>query len=253
MEVLFKNVRINNSLRAAVLAFNAQFKEIKRSAEELLRQEIVVIGPFLMQKVLGIVESYNDARRNLYSIMPQLTKKEIMLPSFTEDYVRVKPLEALERIKNICEFIIEFLEQYSYGLTKEEKDRIDSLREELYEVENFNLSLYLHLKEALSEYEHRHYLSTVLLAGKVICFVLEQIPGKDDSEKISELIRERIVPSNLRQELLKGARNARNYYIHEINAIPEPAESLDMLAKAFNFTKLLMNYTSARSGQTSTN
>lgn len=240
---------ISNSLSAMVSALSAQFKEIKRSAEELLNQEIrVAVGPFIMQKVLGVVESYNDARQNLYSILPQLIKGYITLPSFTRDDAQINPLEVLQRIRNGCEFIIELLEQCTRGLTREEKDRIDSLRKELHKVENFNLSLYLHLKEALSEYEHRHYLSTVLLAGKVICFVLEQIPGNNDSEKIGELIREGIVPEDMKQELLKGAREARSYYVHDINSIPESAESLEMLAKAFYFTKLLIKYEGAELG-----
>lgn len=36
--------------------------------------------------------------------------------------------------------------------------------------------------------------------------------------------------------VLRGGGNARNYYAHDINAIPRSDEILDMLAKAFQFT-----------------
>jgi len=49
--------------RANIMALLSPFKSIYRSVNEFLRQEIrTVIGPFLLQRIVGVIRSYAGAR-----------------------------------------------------------------------------------------------------------------------------------------------------------------------------------------------
>jgi len=226
--------------RAKVTALLSQFKSIYRSVDELLRQEIrVAIGPFLLQRIIGVIRSYEEARARFAwlagSEAPTLVHIE-------EAEAGKAPLQSLERIKHECEMAITFLESLLYELTPDEVDKLNSLRNELNSIKVLDLGIHLHLENALMEYQNKHYLSVVILSGKVIVYVLEQIRGKSDEEKLKELESRNILPKDLKADFLNATRRARNYYTHNINTSPAASDALDMLAKSFQFANMLKKY-----------
>ena len=226
--------------RAKIIALLSQFKSIYRSVDELLRQEIrAVIGPFLLQRIIGVIRSYEEARARF----SWLAGSEAPTLAYIDEAEAGKaPLKSLERLKHECEMAVTFLESLLYELTPDEVDKLNSLRNELNSIKAIDLGIHLHLENALMEYENRHYLSVAILSGKVIVYVLEQIRGKSYEEKLKELESRNILPKDLKADFLNAAKRARNYYTHNIDTSPVASDALDMLAKSFQFANILKKY-----------
>jgi len=226
--------------RANIMALLSQFKSIYRSVNELLRQEIrVVIGPFILQRIKGVIRSYEEARARF----ARLAVPEAPTLAYIEEAEAGKfPIRLLERMKHECEMAITFLESLLYELTPDEVDKLNSLRNELNSIKALDPGIHLHLENALMEYENRHYLSVTILSGKVIVYVLEQIRGKSYEEKLKELKSRNILPEYLEVDFLNAAKRARNYYTHNIDTSPAASDALDMLARSFQFANMLKKY-----------
>ena len=226
--------------RARIVALLSQFKSIYRSVNELLTQEIrVAIGPFILQRTKGVIRSYGEARVRFASLAGLGAPT---LSDIKEAEAERNPLLSLERIKHERQIAITFLECLLHELTPGEVDKLNSLRNELSSIKALDPGIYLHLENALMEYENRHYLCVAILCGKVIIYVLEQISGKFIEEKFKELKSRNIIPNYLEADFLKAAKRARNYYSHNINTSPTASDALDILANAFRYANMLKRY-----------
>jgi len=149
---------------------------------------------------------------------------------------------ALRSIAVTCRTIANIVEWHlGPPLSSEERDRLASLRAQIKELMDFKPNLYKHLIYAIDEYEGGHYLASSLIAGKVVQYIYEQLRNKlgasYDVEQIAKQMTEILglkgkdKDKHLR-ELIETSKLARNYFTHDINAIPEPQEALRLLSGA---------------------
>jgi len=221
----------------------SRLESIKSEAEELLKQEIrAAIGPFIIQKIHGLVYAYNRVVYDFTGIQDYYLQSSLSLPLIGDKEVNEGPLAVLTLIHKECIGGIAFLKQYLYKLSSETLDKLQSLRVRIKEdIEPFDLNLSRHLNEAIDEYEKGFYLGSSLISAKVIDYVIDLFPGKEIEDKIDALVRERIIPANkkLVTSLVNTAKYARNYFSHDIRLIADAANSLALFSHAVEFADYL--------------
>jgi len=78
-----------------------------------------------------------------------------------------------------------------------------------------------------------------LLAGKSVVYIWEQFPGQDTESKAGNLVQSGLLKEDLKGQFLKGEKKARNYFTHDISAIPQPQEALALVTDACNLSIML--------------
>ncbi|MCD6371862.1 MAG: hypothetical protein J7L39_04060, partial [Candidatus Aenigmarchaeota archaeon] len=134
-------------------------------------------------------------------------------------------------------------------LSENEKQRINSLRNELEEMEEgeYEFNLIQNLKEALKEAESNHYLASSMISARVILYCIEQIKGKNDEDKVNELTTLGIIPKDEKSKetskwFLKAVKSARHAISHKISLFPLPSDMFSILGDTFKIVKLFYLY-----------
>lgn len=188
----------------------------------------------------GLVESY-EMGRNMFATV---TTEPVVLRYLQPSSVGDQQVGLLQQLSVECATATGYLETLSSPISTAEKDKLESLRHQIASLENFNGHLHTHVNAAISEYEGAHYLASALLAGKSILYAWEQFPGKTSEEKAGNLIQAKLLKEDLKGQSLKAEKKARNYFMHDISAIPQPQEALALAAEACNFSMILMRLNS---------
>ncbi len=200
---------------------------------------------------------YQDLRERIKQVLPEIENSIMDIESIhsrdiiTEITIRVisskgEMVAKLKSIASASRAIADALELFlGPRLNPQEYDRLASLRTQIKEVRDFDLNLYKHLVQAIDEYEKGHYLASSLISGKVVQYVYEKLCSMlnafevKNNKKICnvELVAKRLIKIlGIKTEYLKGlietSKLARNYFTHDVNAIPEPHETLRLLSGA---------------------
>ncbi len=132
-------------------------------------------------------------------------------------------------------------------ISSDEYDKLASLKNQVENLRDFNLNLYKHLIKAIEEYENGHYLASSLISGKIIQYIHDKLCSLFDAFETVDKCRKRCnIEKVLRKmanilglnekkflkESIEANKLARNYFTHDINAIPEPHEALRLLIGA---------------------
>lgn len=156
-------------------------------------------------------------------------------------------LSSLEMIIRNCSVIVTVLND----LLKPEIppkliDELNSLKRALDELENKLSDEYSYvtedIREAITEYEHGHHLASALIASRIICFALDQIPGDNDNEKLNTLIEKGIIKKDRKDEqqaFLRASRLSRNFLSHRPSIRPRTEEALSLISSAITFCRYL--------------
>ena len=78
--------------------------------------------------------------------------------------------------------------------------------------------------------------------------ILEQFRGNNITEKIQDLKSKGFVTEKgeiPNDYILKADKKARNYYSHDLNALPDVGEAIELLGICFRLLKLLLKYRKA--------
>jgi hypothetical protein len=215
---------------ARINSLIARFREIKGRADDLLERAAQPITAFYRQpngQSKALAESYETAR----SMFVMVSKGE-SISAFLQYDKSVYDVAQLQKLSIECAAAIGFLETLRSPIPTSDKDRLDSLQEQISSLETFNEKLHKHVSKAIEEYVKGHYLAAALLAGKATVYVLEQLPGKTDEEKADELVRSHLLNDQMKPHFLRGARRARSYFTHDITAIPEPQDAISLVSDA---------------------
>ncbi len=216
----------------------AKFATVEKLAlnliQEITKEQYSLSKQRNAERLNALVESYQSAWRDFTKFFPQ-SKVTIDYVSGYDvkeyDYDSHKRMALLDRLIVNCETATERLKQAMIMIPVEERDKLDSLRKALGSIE-INQLVLRHLLKAIDEYEASHYFAATLLAGKASVFILEQLGGTTDEEKVQRLIVAGLVNKDLKDRFLKSARRARNYFTHDISAIPEPVDALGLVSDA---------------------
>jgi len=226
------------SSEAGIKSLIARFMEIRNKARTLSENAAPITRALYTQldfQTKALIESYETAR-NMFATV---SNYEIVL-NFLQYDQSVAEVAQLDKLSIECAAAIGFLETLRSPIPTADKDRLKSLRDQIASLEAFNENLFRHVSYAISEYEKAHYLASALLAGKCVIFAWEQFPGKDREEKVSNLVQSKLLEEKLREQYLKAEKSARNYFTHDISAIPQPQDALALVAQACNLSMTLM-------------
>ncbi len=144
-----------------------------------------------------------------------------------------------------CATAVGFLETLLSPIPTADKDKLESRRSEVNLLESFDGHLFTHVNGAISEYESAHYLASALLAGKSVVHAWEQFPGKSSEEKVGKLLQAKLLKEDLKGQFLRAEKKARDYFTHDISAIPQPQEALSVVVDACNLSLILMKLKSS--------
>jgi hypothetical protein len=221
---------------AKINSLIGRFKETRRIASSILSTATSPSAYVLTTQTRGLLDSYEAGRKEFATV----TKEPLLLRHVPSSSVGAQQVGLLQQLSVECATAAAYLETLSSPISTAEKDKLESLRREIASLEAFNGHLYTHVNAAINEYELAHYLASALLAGKSVVYALEQFPGKTSEEKASNLIRAKLLREDLKGQVLRAERKARDFFTHDIAAIPQPQEALALVAEACNLSMILM-------------
>jgi hypothetical protein len=206
---------------------------------------------FSAVRLKGLVEEYERLRNSLiYSKDEHINKIGNIIPYITDEWEKkswISPDDArriLDKLFIGCDAIERGLEALLHpAIEPETLDKLRSLREKLEELEKKGLGLNLarNLREAIDELEQGHHLASTMISARVVRYIVENLPGRDDDEKVENMVEMGIVHKDRKDEQKKQLttmRLARNYLSHRVDLFPEPQDALLLLAGAFKLAEL---------------
>ena len=172
--------------------------------------------------------------------------KDENLSSFTLEEVAVNLNSILREIQDVDSYLSYYLNP---NLSESEKNKIESLNEELDEFEKVGCDniILKNLKEALEEAESKHHLACGIIAARTILYVIEKFEGKTDEEKLSNLVKLEVINKDEKSKetsksFLDAAKSARNAISHKIDYFPKGSDSISLLSYAFRMTNIFNKY-----------
>ncbi len=145
-------------------------------AEKRLQEKI--------EEAKSLINSYND----LINLVEKVGGIKLRILTVTHDNIG-KVRGILRELRVECDRAIGTLEEKISYIPLAEKIKLEPLKEELSKIsaEIKNVYLEKNIKNAINEIEVGHNLSAWLIAGRVIRYILQNIPGKTLDEKITFL------------------------------------------------------------------
>lgn len=182
----------------------------------------------------SIIEEYNGVCGRARDILKVPDLIQIYLAS---DSNQGKVCGALRRMITRCDMVTGMIRESITPISSKEAARLESLREQLREI---SLSTHLpeieyfnkNIEEAMREYERGSFLASALITSRVVIYILEQLEGETDLDKVGSLIEKGIIPrkrKDVSESILKACRKARNYSSHDIKIFPQASDSISLL------------------------
>lgn len=176
-----------------------------------------------------LLDEYLKSSSNVYNIL-QMSPRHFSSPSTVEE-----TKGTLRQIAIECDKVIGALSTLITPLSPEDADKLSKLRSEIAKLTTkLDINYEKNLGEAINEYEKGHYLASALITGRVIIYILAQIKGKNDEERIKFLQDKNMIEKSREGEavkafIIKASKKARNIFSHKIDRFAEPSDALGML------------------------
>ena len=227
---------MSEELKAAGL--EAKFGATLRQAEELSELDPEDRAAEF-RTCVGTIESYESARRSFVDVtgLPDYLD-EVTLSGEATRWGRPDYGSQLQQVVTNSESAITYLGKSHEQVPNEVKDKLDSLTGLISIIQEVEPDLYAHLIIAIREHEKTHYLAATVLSAKTIGYVLGKLDGEDDQTKADILVKKGLLEKELKDGFTHTWKKARNYYVHDIRASPQPGESLSILTTACQLAEM---------------
>lgn len=181
---------------------------------------------------VGIIQTYRASRETFENRVKEVGLLEgIAIPQHTS-YEWPETRREIRMVISNASAAVAFLTKAGEEVPKEVRNKLDALLGQIAEVENLSPNLHAHLAEAVKEHEAAHYLSSSVLAAKSIDYVLSKLPGDNEVSKADSLVVKGLLKKELKDGWILTWKRARNYYVHDLSAVPASAESLSLVTAA---------------------
>jgi hypothetical protein len=237
-----------------------QFNSIKNFALELEEDIFNTSGRFGIEDVFYVCGEYSTAREYFETLKGNMpfSLKEISLKAnmanlptnaiMNPQIVRIHTRRTLRTIAYESKKAIAYLEEIKSPLISNESiSELKSLREEIKKISSkLNPDIEKNYIFAIDSFEDGHLLGASLIASRVIEYYLDKLKGNDIEEQIQSIRskikfdKKRQDVRDLEQNLIKSSKFARNLLSHNIQAIPEPEESLSLLSNCISLIKIMV-------------
>ena len=226
-----------------------EFDSIKGQAKQL-RQSMKdsLFGP--SDELENLVEAFKDAKLHFGQITSEqqigVYLRDIELKG--RDYSAVYKQKALlQEIDGECDKAIAALEKLATTVSKDDSEKLETLKTQLEALSedlpgtNYELSLH----EALTAYERGAYLSSALIASRVILHALNHIRGDFIEVKVQFLHDKGRIGNDLKEvqeSLIKANRMAKKFFSDDITVVPSSSEALTLLGDAMRLAALVSTF-----------
>ncbi len=191
----------------------------------------------------GIVTTYRAARKSFEEHTKETRLLEdipVPTPGSTGDYRDTK--RQIRMVISNSAAAVAFLTRGEQKVPADVRNKLDALLEQIADVQKLSPNLHVHLAESVKEHEATHYLASSVLAAKSIDYVLSKLPGDNEIGKADFLVSKGLLKKELKDGWVLTWKKARNYYVHDLSAIPASPESLSLVTQA---CELALAYTKA--------
>ena len=181
----------------------------------------------------GIVTTYRAARKSFEEHTKETRLLEdipIPTPGSYGDYRDTK--RQIRMVISNSAAAVAFLTRGEQKIPPDVRNKLGALLEQIADVQKLNPSLHTHLAESVKEHEATHYLASSALAAKSIDYILSQLPGDDVISKADFLVKKGVLKEDLKGGWVLTWKKVRNYYAHDLLAIPTSTESLSLVTAA---------------------
>jgi len=228
---------------ALLFGLRERFRAMEKDAKELNEQialrfakdelEITLTAAELQVQVEALVESYAAAREEFQTQakgVPLENVLHVKLVGNPKDILSLK--NTVTKLAVNCDSAAGYLDGAITPVPKAVIDTLESRRQQIVPIEEFDAHLFKHLSNAIDEHETSHYLAAAMIAGKTATYVHDKLDGKTEEEKAENLIRLKLLDPKLKDDFLIAGRKTRGFYSHELRAVPEPQEAFDAVSDA---------------------
>jgi len=144
-----------------------------------------------------------------------------------------------------CDKAIEGLKSKIFPLTGDQSLTLKRLEEDLQKTLSEMPEIFeKNLTEAIKECENGCFLGSALISARIICYILDKIPGNLE-EKIKCLRKKGLIKEKGEvpaQYIMKADKKARDYLSHDLKALPNSVETVELLCICGRLLKLLRKY-----------
>lgn len=215
-----------------VLSSLKSFEKIRLEAQQTLLpykiiEEVESLEWDKVKETQMILDEYLRSSSDVHNVLG-MTLQHLSPPSKVGD-----AKGTLRQIFIECDNVIGALRSLAIPLSPEDMDKLSKLRSEIANVvTKLDVNYEKNLNEAIDEYEKGHNLASTLIAGRVIVYVLDQIEGKTEEEKIKFLQDKGVIQRNrkdIREFIIKASKKARHFLAHDINIFADSSDALSIL------------------------
>lgn len=232
-----------DSIRACI----GKIRAIENTAKTILEDLRTTYIPYLTPRMRGLVYRYNETQ---IWITQNFSNIGMQIPyiSFPQN------LDSSETIKLVLQDVFIGCQTAEKGLEAKLKpaveprviDRLDSIRKELedFEEKGLDLNLIKNIQIAIEEAEQGHYLASAMISSKAIRYILDQIPRKNDGEKVQYLVDQGIIKKDRKDEqkqLMSSMRLSRNFLSHRIDIFSDSGNVLMLIGGAVTLSRFLLS------------
>jgi hypothetical protein len=233
-----------------------KLKELKTSFEELKKQHhLKGSDKFESEReILGRIIDRIYPEKDAKEIKDKLIHKcWVITGNESDEYWQKFYLDKIELSIRMINTILEESDLFGFEdfkpikeKTETDKGKIDLLRKDLNNLKTEE-KIRKNLEIALNEAEFGHELACGIISARVIVDRLEKINGKNDEERLANLVSLNIIDNTESSKFsskafLESSRAGRNAVNHQVSWFPNGAESLSLLSSAFRMTEWVSKY-----------
>jgi len=235
-----------------LLGLRERFKAIGNKAKELNDQMVLRFAKDELEytlealefqvQVQALVDSYAVARDEFHRLAKGVTLAKVSIVKLVGSPKDILDLKnTVTKLALNCDSAAGYLDGATMPAPRAVLLNLESRRQEIAPIEEFDAHLFTHLTKAIDEHELGHYLAATLIAEKTVAYVIGKLDGGTEKEKAENLIRMDLLSPKLKAHFLDASRRTRDLRSRELGAFPEPLESLAAVSDAVEIAIKYLN------------
>jgi hypothetical protein len=249
-------------------AILAHYKSVRKNTSSLLNRlkELKEVNVEAIDKREHdpYIAFSSDVERALSKMMQDLIPQtQVLLDAYNNDIQTTSnelgiQLEQIQPGKNLeaiycqiligCDKIIAIVEASLSPLSNQQMDNLGHIKKEASTIcEKLDIHFERNLQKAINELEKGEFLGSSLITSRIIVYMLSQLnslnnlKGENIEQKLNYLVKIGKLegdPDNIRMQVIKTDKNARNIFAHRIDTYAEASDAMSLLSGCIFLMKI---------------